>query len=147
MAHGIGLGIRPALVEEACALASHATPATWVDLCPPSLRPADIPPPAGALPLRAANLERLPGEVLPEAVALALTDADDRPVVHVTFGTVYANPADLRRTAQAIAALGVLVIVSGRLDAPSPASSWPTTRRTRCSCHAAGPWSPRPAPE
>ena len=120
VAHGIGLGIRSALVEEACAFASTSTPTTWVDLCPPSLRPPDIPAPAGALPLRAATLERIPGEVLPEAVAQALTDAGDRPVVHVTFGTVYANPADLRRTAEAIAALGVLVIVSGRLDAAVP---------------------------
>ena len=120
VAHGIGLGIRSALVEEACAFASTSTPTTWVDLCPPSLRPPDIPAPAGALPMRAATLERIPDEVLPEAVAQALTDAGDRPVVHVTFGTVYANPADLRRTAEAIAALGVLVIVSGRLDAAVP---------------------------
>ena len=118
--HGIGLGIRPALVEEACALASAPTPTTSVDLCPSSLRPADIPAPPGALPLRAATLEPLPGDVLPDAVARALAEAGDRPVVHLTFGTVYAHPEDLRRTAEAIAGLGVLVVVSGRLDATVP---------------------------
>ncbi len=118
--HGIGLGIRPALVEEACALASAPMPMTSVDLCPPSLRPADIPPPAGALPLRSATLERLPGDALPDAVARAVEGAGDRPIVHVTFGTVYAHPEDLRRAAEAIAALGAVVIVSGRLDADVP---------------------------
>ncbi len=118
--HGIGLGIRPSLVEAACARASAPEPTTSVDLCPPSLRPADIPSPPGALPLRAATLERLPGDVLPDDVARALADVGDRPVVHLTFGTVYVHPEDLRRAAEAIAGLGVLVIVSGRLDATVP---------------------------
>ena len=118
--HGIGLGIRSALVAEACALASAPAPTTWVDLCPPSLRTAEAPEPPGALALRAATLDPLPGDALPEAVEDALASADGRPVVHVTFGTVYADPVALRETAEAVAALGALVIVVGTLDAPVP---------------------------
>ena len=120
VAHGIGLGIPPGRIAEAAALASAPPATTTVDLCPPSLRPADIPPPAGARPLRSASLARLPGDVLPEAVARALDEAGDRPVVHATFGTVYAHPEALRRTAEAIATLGAVVVVSGRIDADVP---------------------------
>ncbi len=62
----------------------------------------------------------LPGEALPPPVAQALAGADSRPVVHLTFGTVYAHPSDLRRTAAALADLGVVVVVSGVLDEEVP---------------------------
>lgn len=120
VAHGIGLGIRPALAAEACTLAASPAPTTWLDLCPPSLRRPDVPEPDGAWPLRAATLDPLPHEVLPDAVAHALADSGGRPIVHVTFGTVYADPVALREATEAIAALGVLVIVAGRLDSPVP---------------------------
>ncbi len=45
VAHGIGLGIKSGLVTEASALAGAPFPATWVDVCPPSLRMPDLPPP------------------------------------------------------------------------------------------------------
>jgi UDP:flavonoid glycosyltransferase YjiC (YdhE family) len=118
--HGIGLGIRPALVVEACTRAGAPLPATVLDICPPSLRPSDTPPPPGALPLRTADLEPLPGDQLPHEIAATIDGAGGRPVVHLTFGTVYASPDDLRRTARALAALDLLVVVSGALDEPVP---------------------------
>ncbi len=118
--HGVGLGIRPASVAEACRLASAPLPTTVLDICPPSLRLAEIPAPPGATPLRPAGLEPLAGDALPPEVEHALTRAGERPVVHLTFGTVYVNPEDLRRTAAAIAELDVLLVVAGAVDQPVP---------------------------
>ena len=118
--HGIGLGIRPASVVAACRLSSAPLPTTVLDTCPPSLRLAEIPAPPGAVPIRAAVLERLAGETLVPEVEDAVSHAGDRPVVHLTFGTVYAGPEDLRRTAAAMAELGVVLVVSGPIDQPVP---------------------------
>ncbi len=120
VAHGIGLGIRPAQVVEACRLSSAPLPAKVLDVCPPSLRPRDIPVPPGALPIQGAVLERYADDALPAELTETLAKAGDRPLVHLTFGTVYAHSEDLRRTATAVAALGVVVAVAGRIGEPVP---------------------------
>ena len=126
VAHGIGLGIPPALLEEARVRAAEALrtavppDAPLVDLCPPSLRSPDVHHRGPTLPLRSATLEALPGERLEPRVAEAIDAAAGRPVVHVTFGTVLRDPVRLGRIARAIAASGALAVVAGEIDEEAP---------------------------
>ena len=80
--------------------------ATYIDIRPPSL-PGHPPPGTHVLVERPAPADSVGGE-LPALV----TDPDDRPVVYVTLGTVFSDPALLRAVVAALAALPVRVLAT-----------------------------------
>ena len=102
---------------------SHASSERALDICPPSLRPDDGPPPwPAAAPVRPSAGE--PGPV-PRRVADAL--AGDDPIAYFTLGTVKnADTADFRIGLTALQAFdGVVIATTGRPVDPDELGSVP----------------------
>ncbi|HVN40985.1 MAG TPA: glycosyltransferase [Myxococcota bacterium] len=78
----------------------------YVDACPASLRPDDVPVAPRCQPVRPAQFDGV-GELPPLPTR--------RPLVYVSFGTnrVFATPKRLRTIAEAIAALGAGAVITG----------------------------------
>ena len=101
----------------------HASSERALDICPPSLRPDDGPPPwPAAAPVRPSAGE--PGPV-PRRVADAL--AGDDPIAYFTLGTVKnADTADFRIGLTALQAFdGVVIATTGRPVDPDELGSVP----------------------
>ena len=84
----------------------------YIDIYPPSMQPDDLGHIQRIVRRRPESSDAHPGERLPETVSAALHSGEGRPVVYLTFGTIYTGGAALAAAVEGLARLDATVIVT-----------------------------------
>jgi UDP:flavonoid glycosyltransferase YjiC (YdhE family) len=85
----------------------------YIDICPPSMQADGLGHVARSVGLRPGAPDAVAGGRLPEPLAERLAAERSRAVVHLTFGTIFADLLVIARVARALARLDALVVVTG----------------------------------
>lgn len=90
----------------------------YIDIYPPSMQPDELPHIGRITRVRPTSLDAIPGERLPDSVDRQVTSGGSRPVVYLTFGTVFNANATFAAAVHALGGLDATIVVTVGPGAP-----------------------------